>query len=169
MAKLLTLDEIMAMAIQMEAGAAAFYRRAAGSVPAGKLQAMLSGLATTEEGHRQTFEAMRRKAAEAAPKAGTDPLVGEGGLFMAALASGIRVEGSGADSRALDGVKSADKVLSFAVDMEKEAVLFYVGMRDVVPAPDREWLDRIIAEEKQHLATLARELGRAKGNLRSTP
>jgi len=168
MADLLTLDEIMAMAIQMEAGAAAFYRRTAGNARDEKLQAMLTGFAATEDSHKQTFAAMRRKAAETvAKKAGASQLAGEGGLFMEALASGIRAEGSGADSSEMAGNPSADRVLAFAVEMEKEAVLFYVGMRDIVPMPDREWLERIIAEEKQHLTTLARELGRARNEARS--
>ena len=124
---------------------------------------MLTGLAATEDSHKQTFEAMRRKAAETvAKKAGTAHLAGEGGLFMAALASGIRAEGSGADSSEMAGNLSANRALAFAVEMEKEAVLFYVGMRDIVPMPDREWLERIVAEEKQHLTTLARELSRAR-------
>jgi rubrerythrin len=45
------------------------------------------------------------------------------------------------------------------VTLEKESILFYVGMLDVVP-PDlgRNKLEAIIAEEKRHIVTLSRKL-----------
>jgi rubrerythrin len=162
MASLLSLDEVMAMAIQMESKAAAFYRRASGAKTAASVRALLAGLAAMEDEHRKTFDSMRRKASESASKAPRADLAGEGGLYLAALASGLRIEGAGGAAGPLQGGEAFGQVLETAVEMEKEAVLFYIGLRDVMPAAERSWLERIIGEEKKHLATLAEELRKTK-------
>ena len=49
--------------------------------------------------------------------------------------------------------------LECAVDLEKKSVLFYLGMKDMVPQKlGRDRLDHIISEEKGHIVELSREL-----------
>jgi len=161
MGALFSADEVFAMAIQMEQNGADFYRKAASGK--GKSQeSLFLSLVAMEEGHKKTFEAMRQTLAGANGKADTD-LYNEGGLYLAAIASGHRVEGSPKVAAALTGNESVADLLQIAIGLEKEGILFYLGMRDVVPAAlGRDKIDFIINEEKKHLVSLTAELRKVR-------
>jgi len=47
------------------------------------------------------------------------------------------------------------QIIDTAVGLEKESILFYLGLRDMVPPKSgREELDQIIREEQRHLTQL---------------
>ena len=52
-----------------------------------------------------------------------------------------------------------EEILRIALDLEKKAILFYLGLKDVVPENlGKDKIDRIIDEEKSHVVTLTQEL-----------
>jgi len=54
-------------------------------------------------------------------------------------------------------------VVAIAVGLEKESILFYVGIKDMVPPKfGRDKIDQIIREEAQHVAQLKGFLQKAK-------
>ncbi len=159
MGALFSADEVFAIAIQMEENGAAFYRRAA-ALQGGDNAALFQSLVDMEEGHKKTFEAMRAGFAGSQPD--TD-LYNEGGLYLAAIAGGHRVEGSPKVAATLTGNESAADLLQIAIGLEKEGILFYLGMRDVVPeALGKDKIDFIIDEEKKHLVSLTAELKKVR-------
>ena len=159
MGKLFNADEVFQIAVQMEDNAAAFYRRAAGNFADNAATALLERLARMEDDHKKTFEEMRK--AMAGPGAGAEQfdLYQEGGQYLAAVASGYRVEGSPAIAESLSGEETLKDIVKIGLNLEKESVLFYLGMKDVVPDElGKDRLDKIIAEEKSHIVTLSKEL-----------
>jgi len=56
-----------------------------------------------------------------------------------------------------------EEVLTTAIGLEKESVLFYLGIKDIVsPEYGLERIDDIIREERGHIAQLNGLLGKLK-------
>jgi rubrerythrin len=47
------------------------------------------------------------------------------------------------------------EAINIGLEAEKNSILFYSVMRDLVPERDREVVDRIIEEEKRHVVHLS--------------
>jgi rubrerythrin len=161
MPALFNASEVFAMAIQMEKNGAAFYRKAARQHSGEKCDFLLK-LAAMEDVHRVTFVEMREGLAEV--DIATSDLYNEGGLYLSAIAGGHRVEGSPSVADTLTGKESLADILRIAVGLEKEAILFYLGLKDVVPPEfGKEKLDHIIGEEKKHVVILTEQLRQVAG------
>jgi rubrerythrin len=56
-----------------------------------------------------------------------------------------------------------EELLITAIGLEKESVLFYLGLKDMVPPQyGRERIDDIIREERSHISQLTSLLGKVK-------
>jgi rubrerythrin len=152
-------DEILRMAENIERSASGFYREAAQKVPRPDMKTMFLTLASMEDGHLRTFQAMRQelKGDEKEPTV-FDP-DDEGILYLQALAESKGSEGLKAPSIKLTGHESARELLEIAIAAEKNSVLFYVGLRSLVPAgAGKDKVEAVIHEEVRHVADLKREL-----------
>jgi rubrerythrin len=79
------------------------------------------------------------------------------------MANGHGGEGSPKVSALLSGNETLGEVLRVAIQLEKNSILFYLGLEDLVPAKlGRDRVLDIIEEEKRHVAVLARELANLK-------
>ena len=47
------------------------------------------------------------------------------------------------------------KALELGIKAERDSILFYYEMRDLVPSPNQKTIDKIISEEKSHLRQLS--------------
>ena len=150
MADLLNLDEVFAMAVEIESNGGAFYRKAAELQSGDQYKGFLMKLADMEEDHKATFAAMRSGQAAVASEVSK-----EGALYFSGIAAGYDVEGSPAAADALTGSESMAQIVDTALDLEKKSILFYLGIKDLLSdASAQEQVDRIIAEEKKHVVTL---------------
>ena len=150
-------DDIFEMAEQMERNGATFYRNAAeGDIdPAHK--EFLLGLAEMEVAHEKTFKALRAELA-AHEKAATvfDPQ-GEAALYLRALADTRVFFDKEIDISTMRGI------LKSAIEAEKDAIVFYLGMKETVPGElGQARLDGIIKEEMGHIRLLSKELVKHK-------
>ncbi|NQU39138.1 MAG: ferritin family protein [Lentisphaerae bacterium] len=153
-------DEIFAMAVQIERNGQAFYQKAADIQSDETARAYFMNLVDMEHDHVATFQTMRETFADSGESM---DLYDEGGQYLAAVADGHHVEGSPSVTATLTGNETLEEILRMAIGLEKDAVLFYIGLKDVVPEGlGREKVDFIIAEEKQHLVTLSEELRKLK-------
>ncbi len=156
-------DEVFDMAVQLERNGSAFYRKAAGSARSAGLKKMFLGLAAMEEEHEKAFLKLRE---ETAAKSGKDDWFdpdGEASKYMRALAEG-QVFGSAGDAEALvAGAGTPRAVLERAVVLEKDSIMFYLGLRRATPPElGRERIDRIIEEEMAHVVLLKAEIQKIK-------
>jgi rubrerythrin len=159
MSILFNADEVFEMAIRTEENGAAFYRRAAELHSDQEGVKFLLALAEMEDGHKKTFQEMR-SALTAKEKAGTvyDPN-NEAVLYLDAMADSSGGEGSPKVADSLTGQESMADILKTAIDLEKNSILFYLGLLELVPARlGRDKVEGIIKEERGHVAELAKEL-----------
>lgn len=152
-------NEVFEMAEQIERNGAKFYREAAGKTSSQEIKDLFLNMATMEDGHLQTFQEMRKELA-AQEKAETvfDPY-NEATLYLQTMADGKGSEGMKSPTEKLTGNESPQELLEIAIAAEKNSVLFYVGLKDLVTAKaGRDRIESIIREEVKHVADLRRQL-----------
>jgi len=152
-------DEVFEMAEQIERNGAKFYREAATKAPDRKIKDMFLRLAAMEDGHLRTFQQMRTTLSDQ-DKGGTtfDP-EGEASLYLQAMADERGFEGMKGRNIKLTGKESTRELLEIAIGAEKNSILYYVGLKEMVPTETgREKVEAVIREEVGHAAELRRQL-----------
>ncbi len=148
-------DEVLEIARQIERNGAGFYRRAAELKQSSSARAMLLELAAMEEEHEQTFSEMRAGLSDDERKDVTYDPEGQLPLYLQALADKSIFAKGKAPSQQLTGKESIEDILRFAIGMEKESIVFYLGMHEFVPQRlGGARIDQILKEEMSHIATL---------------
>ena len=146
-------DNIFEIAQQLERNGAAFYRDAAASVDDSAVKEFLLEFAAMEDDHEKTFAAMRKKLSD--PEKTTtvfDPNGEEAGYLKALADTRIFFE------KEID-TSSMQAILKAAILAEKDSIVFYLGMKDLVPDElGQSRLDAIIKEEMAHINLLSRRL-----------
>jgi len=150
-------DEIFEMAEQIERNGAKFYRKAAETAE-GTNRDLLLRLAAMEDDHEKTFAAMRAELAEAEQRPLTFDPNDEAALYLQAMADG---EVFGADpSASLSGREPLEDILTIAIGLEKDSIVFYESMKVMVPeGAGKEKIDAIIKQEIGHILNLTDQLG----------
>jgi rubrerythrin len=151
-------DEVFQMAEQMERNGQTFYRTAAEAVRDDEKKKLLLKLADMEVEHEKTFKAMRAELTEKEKSSTVFDPDGESVLYLKAL-----VDTRVFFEKDMD-VSSMEKILKAAIETEKDAIVFYLGIKNAVPVNlGQDRLDHIIKEEMGHVRLLSRELVQLKG------
>jgi rubrerythrin len=80
------------------------------------------------------------------------------------MADGHGGEGDPFAAATLTGRETLGDILTLAIGLEKKSVLFYLGLRDMVPPKlGGKRIEKIIEEEKSHIAALFRERRALRG------
>jgi len=156
-------DEVFEVAIKIEQNGAAFYRKAASLQLESGNRSFLEKLALMEDGHEKTFVAMRAELSGPAKESVVFDPEGENSLYLEAMADVHGGEGSPSAAEKLTGRESMLEVVGIALGLEKKSILYYLGVRDFVPARlGRDRIDTIIKEEQSHVAQLTHILNKVK-------
>jgi rubrerythrin len=148
-------DEVLEMALEIERNGANFYRRAAELQQHAHSKAMLLELAAMEDDHYKSFSEMRASLTEEERKETTYDPHGELPLYLRAMADKHVFDTQADPSQKLTGKESMADVLRFAIGMEKDSIVFYLGLQDVVPPRlGGGRIKEILKEEMGHIATL---------------
>jgi rubrerythrin len=146
-------DDIFEMAEQMERNGAKFYRTAAENAADTSAKELLIGLAVMEDEHEKTFAALRAELSEDQKAATVFDPEGESIHYLRALAD-TRVF----FEKEID-ISSMKDILKAAIEAEKDSIVFYLGMKDLVPGKlGKDKMDIIIKEEMGHIKILSKEL-----------
>jgi rubrerythrin len=152
-------DEVFEMAEQIERNGAKFYRQAAARADNSQIKEMFLGMAAMEDGHLQTFQEMRNELAEAEKGGDVFDPYDEAAMYLQALADSKGFEGMISPTQELTGKESTEEVLEIAIEAEKNSVLYYVGLKNLVSAEaGRDKVENVIREEVRHAAELRRQL-----------
>ena len=163
MAIVFNTDEVFEMAIRIENNGAAFYRKAASLQSDTKNQKFLESLANMEDQHKRIFTEMRTTLTEKdkSPKV-FDPY-DEVSQYLAAMADNMGGEGSPSVAESLTGNETLEEILQTAVGLEKDSILFYLGIKDLIPSRSgQDRIDDIIKEERRHVIQLSNLLEKLK-------
>ncbi len=148
-------SEIFDVAIQIEENGAAFYRKAAQLQPDSKNKEFLTMLGSMEDRHKVVFIEMKEKITEIESGQTVFDPDNESSQYLRAMADSHGGEGSPAVAETLTGKETIAEILTIARDLEKESILFYVGLRDFVPPKyGQDKIDDIIREERKHVILL---------------
>jgi len=146
-------DEVFEIAEQIERNGANFYRSVAEKVADSNKKQLLSDLAEMEDEHEQTFKNLRSELSQDEKTMTTFDPEDEAANYLRALAE-TRVF----YEKKID-TSSFEEILKTAITAEKDSIVFYLGMKDVVPAHlGKQKLDDIIKEEMGHIRLLSKEL-----------
>ena len=152
-------DEVLRMAEQIERNGARFYRRAAQEIAEERVREKLLDLAAMEDDHEKVFTTMRANLTPAEK----DPTIadpwGEAPLYLQGIADGQVFDVKWDPAEWLKGKQSKEDILRAAIGLEKDSIVFYLGMKEMVP--ERLGKDRIatiIKAEMGHIASLSEQM-----------
>ncbi len=149
-------DEIFEMAEQIERNGAKFYRVAADSASADGRKLFLR-LAEMEDKHEKIFAAMRDELGNAEKRYTTSDPDNQAALYLQAMVYGKVFDLD--PSAALGGTETISDILNTAIGLEKDSIVFYQSMKEIVPrTAGKEKIDAIITEEIGHIVNLRNQL-----------
>jgi rubrerythrin len=142
--------ELYKAATQMERNGLAYYVVAAGLARDEETRAVYQYLASSEKRHPRTFRKLWTQSRHSSPP---ESYKGEYKNYLKTLLED-RIFPSSASARARAAKSRPLTALSTGIKAEKDSILFYSEMVDVVSPSDRDQVAKILAEEKRHLASL---------------
>ena len=145
-------SEIVELGIQIEKNGRDFYNTVAGVSGSPESRELFKYLAGEEEKHIAAFKAILDKLDKSKPP---ESYPGENAEYMKALASEcIFTKGHQGEeiARRVTGDKQA---IELGIRFEKDSIIFYVGLKDVVPSSEQGAVDKLITEEQKHLRKLS--------------
>jgi len=152
-------SEILDMAIKIERNGAAFYAAAAAISKEEKAKKLLTRLAEWEKSHELTFKAMKEDLGAADQEAVAFDPNNEVILYLNAMADRNVFNVDDSPAKALTGKETLESILRKAIMMEKDSIVFYVGLKELVPESlGRDKIDNIIHEEMGHIGYINDEL-----------
>ena len=146
-------DEVFEIAEQIERNGAKFYRTTAEKIVDEDKRKLLLNLAKMEDEHEQTFKQLRSELTRDEKVMTTFDPEGDSEAYLKYLA----------DTRVFyekeTDTTSFKEILKSAITAEKDSIVFYLGIKDVVPVHlGKQKLDGIIKEEMNHIRLLSKEL-----------
>jgi rubrerythrin len=146
--------ELYAIAVGIEKNGVAYYSALSESVDNPQLKKTYLDLAEMERGHIRVFEDLRAALVHSGPVVTPDVEEEYDAYLKALIGSAVFSDDKVARELALR-VSGTAEALQLAIGAEKDSILFYTEMKGLVPAREREAVERIIREEKTHLRDLS--------------
>jgi rubrerythrin len=152
-------DEVFEIAVQIERNGARFYRGAAEMAGGEEDRELLLSLAAMEDSHVKIFESLRKElSGSEGTLADFDPH-GEAATYLQSMAEGQVFDFRADPVEYLGMDRSMEDILRKALELEKDSIVYYVGMMEMVPeALGRNKIEHIIREEMKHIVSIKVEL-----------
>lgn len=144
--------EVVEMAVQTEKAGHRFYRELAESSTDRKVRELFAFLAAEEEKHVRAFEAIGRTV-RTTPE--TQPYDWEEAtLYLKAITDSRYFLGSDKALSLAREATTTDAALDSALGFEKETLLFYLELLEMVGADARAAVAALVGQEKNHIRRL---------------
>ena len=149
-----TSSELIEVALGIERNGAAYYSSLAESATDASLKDTYNHLADMEREHIKIFQKMLDSAGKyQLPYAGE--AAEEYEQYLKALVDSTVFTDDKVARQMAQKAASPAEAIQLALGAEKDSILFYSEMRDLVPKQDRPSIDKIINEEKSHMRQLS--------------
>jgi rubrerythrin len=143
-----SITEVIEQAVQTETLGYEFYNKMAKRFEKNEgLGRLFETLAQRELVHKKNFLELKEITGEGEPNNWE-----EISLYLRAIVESEFFLGKGKSLPSLEGVKTAEDAIKFAIGFEKETMLYFIGLKDAVK--DKEIVEEIINEEKSHIKWL---------------
>ena len=150
-----TAEDVFTMAVRIEENGNAFYAGAAQRYLDGKVKELFEELAQMEESHIAAFKKLRSTLPSSIL---TDTVWDPEGLaesYLQATADTHIFTVEVAKDR-LKNVKTPVEALDMALQLEKDSVSYFVGMKEILPdAGSKNEIDKLIRAEMEHIKMLS--------------
>ncbi len=149
MAVTFSADEIFEMAEQIERNGAKFYTTAS-DLAQGDTRTMLQQLAEMEIDHEKTFAHMRAELNKLEKQPSVADVFDEAAQYLRSMVEGKVFTND--PNTFFDGSRTLEDVFKFAIAIEKDSIVFYQGIKGMVPSDTgKDKIDGIIKEEYGHI------------------
>lgn len=148
-----SIQEIIEIAIEVEKNGAAFYSTLAKSAKTNRLKELFDYLSKEEKQHIVRFQEILESVGgyQISEAYYATQYMG----YMKALADERVFKSEVSAAEVADGVKSPIEAIDIAIGFEKESVIFLHEMWELVPESDRDAIQKLLDEERDHLRRLA--------------
>ena len=151
--------EIFEIAERIERNGVKFYRKAAEGLSDEDIRQTLLSLAEMEAEHEETFANMRKQISHKERELITFEPENEMTLYLQAIANGHIFDLKKDPGEQLTGKETVEDILKLAIDAERDSIVFYVGLKNFVPAKaGQDKVEEIIEEEMGHIVVLNQKL-----------
>lgn len=157
-------DEVFAMAVDIERNGVEFYKKAAKAAADSDSQKMFMEFSAMEAEHAKAFAKMREGLAQEDKEPMVYDPFEETVLYLQVMAQAHGLEGKTGAGVEFAGNESTEEIIKEAVKAEEHSVAFYVGIKDIVFGKSgKEKVETIIREEMRHIRGLNSRLADLKG------
>lgn len=157
----MNVDEIYQVGVEIERNGRAFYQAAARATPDAGVKALCEKLANWEAKHVELFEELRRKLPTEASAGGAFDPADEERQYLKATADGHVFLKNKDVGELVAGCTSPAALLDLAIQFEKDSVVFYSAMKQLLPrAPG---IEALIDEELRHIGILTLQKAKTGG------
>ena len=153
------IGDVFDTAIQIEQNGASFYTKAAQHAWKSPLRETLLELAHAESVHAASFAWIKARLSDPSGKATQADASGMVARYLQVFSESMVFNMASDAIQTVSDVPGMKKLLTLAVERERDSILFYTGIRAELPeGADRDAIDAMITEEMAHLVILTMEL-----------
>jgi len=145
-------SEIVEMGIQIEKNGRDFYATLVKQSKNSQAKEIFEYLAGEEGKHIATFQKILESVQKYEP---AEAYPGEYFAYMNALASEHVFTQKDKGEEMAQQVADEKEAINMAIGSEKDSIVFYEGMKKVVPEYDHQLLEELISQEQSHLRQLS--------------
>ncbi|MBN1366567.1 MAG: ferritin family protein [Dehalococcoidales bacterium] len=147
-----SIGELVAIAVGIEKQGIAFYDVMARSTKQPLARDLFISLADAERTHMETFKNMLSEADTYTPPYDNEHEYDD---YLRSLISSAVFTDESATSELATRAGSEVEALDIGIGAEKDSILFYYQMKEIMPPPSVPIIENIIREEKLHLSQLS--------------
>lgn len=152
MAVMVTGGELIDVAVGIEKSGATFYEYMLNTTHDLRAQVMFKYLAEMEREHVTVFQKLRSASSDYdSPISSSE----EYAVYLDALVKSAVFSGEMAARKMAEKVTKESDAVDIAIRAEKDSILFYTAIKELVRRTDAEVIDRIAQEERAHLTQLS--------------
>lgn len=144
-------SEVVEIGIQIEKNGRDFYNTLVRQSKSIKAQEIFKYLAGEEEKHVKAFQGILDKT-QKYEALGLD--ADQYYAYMNALAGEYIFTRENAGEEVAKKIKTDKEAIDMGIKFEKDSIVFYVGIKKVVPEYDQKTVDELVAQEQNHLRQL---------------
>lgn len=145
-------SEIVELGIQIEKNGRDFYNALVGKSKNQKAKEKFKYLAGEEEKHIEVFSKILDSVHKYEPP---ESYPGEYFAYMNALARDYVFTEKDKGKEVAKNVKGDKQAVELGIRFEKDSIIFYTGMKRIVPEYDHKIVDKLISQEQDHLRQLS--------------
>jgi len=144
-------SEILGIGIQIEINGKAFYETLSAKTKSNAAREIFNFLAGEESRHISVFEAMLTTVENNLP---AESYPEEYSAYMKELASEHIFTRKDKGVELARAARSDKEAIEKGIGFEKDSIIFYEGMKKIIPTYDLKVIDGLIEQEKLHLVKL---------------